>query len=66
MAGIEFIKVATGQRLRIALDGSELRDSVDAPRVEWCDRGQHFASMPGGRYDGANGLNQLWLCQTCM
>jgi hypothetical protein len=61
MGEVEIIKIATGERLTIAMDGSELRDQVPAPSIEWCDTGQHYASKLGGRdvYD------TLWICAAC-
>ena len=61
MAELEIIKIATGDRLTIAMDGSELRDQVPAPSIEWCDKGQHYASKLGGQdvYDS------LWICLPC-
>lgn len=61
MAELEIIKIATGKRLTIALDGSELRDQIDPPQTEWCDRGQHQAIKLGGRDD----YGMLWVCAGC-
>ena len=43
MGDFEIIDIKTGKRLRIDKDGSELRDEVTPPAIEWCDRGQHYA-----------------------
>jgi hypothetical protein len=61
MAEVEIIKINTGERLRIAMDGTELRDQVSPPSIEWCDKGQHYASKLGGQdiYDS------LWICLPC-
>ena len=61
MAEFEMIKITTGKRLRIERDGTELRDEVTPPAVEWCDKGQHFAAKLGGtdQYD------TLWICLAC-
>ena len=61
MAELEIIKVTTGERLTIARDGSELRDEVEPPSIEWCDKGQHYASKLGGQ----DVYNTLWICLTC-
>ena len=61
MGDFEMINLTTGARLRIDKDGSELRDEVTPPAVEWCDRGQHFASKLGGRDD----YGILWICLEC-
>jgi hypothetical protein len=47
--------------LRIDKDGSELRDEVIPPAIEWCDKGQHYAPKMGGRDD----YNILWICLAC-
>lgn len=61
MGEVEIIKIATGKRLTIALDGSELRDQVPPPSIEWCDTGQHYASKLGG----SDVYNTLWICANC-
>ena len=61
MAEFEMINLQTGKRLRIERDGTELRDEVTPPAVEWCDKGQHFAAKLGGR----DGYNILWVCLAC-
>jgi hypothetical protein len=61
MGELEIINVITGSRLTIQRDGSELRDELPPPSIEWCDKGQHFASKLGG-----TGLyDQLWICLAC-
>ena len=61
MAEVEIIKINTGERLSIAMDGTELRDQISPPSIEWCDKGQHYASKLGGQdvYDS------LWICLPC-
>jgi hypothetical protein len=61
MGEFEIIKITTGERLRIDKDGTELRDEVPPPSIEWCDKGQHYASKLGGQdvYD------TLWICLIC-
>ncbi len=44
MGDFEMINLSTGDRLRIDKDGTELRDEISPPAVEWCDRGQHDAA----------------------
>ena len=61
MGDFEIIDIKTGKRLRIEKDGSELRDEVTPPAIEWCDRGQHYASKLGGRDD----QGMLWICLAC-
>jgi hypothetical protein len=61
MGDFEIIDIKTGKRLRIDKDGSELRDEVTPPAIEWCDKGQHYASKLGGRDD----MDILWICLAC-
>ena len=61
MGDFEIIDIKTGKRLRIDKDGSELRDEVTPPAIEWCDRGQHYVSKLGGRDD----QGMLWICLAC-
>ena len=61
MGELEIIKIATGERLTIQRDGSELRDDVPTPSIDWCDRGQHYASKLGGQYLD----DMLWYCAAC-
>ena len=61
MGEFEMIHLQTGERLRIEQDGTEIRDVVNPPAIEWCDRGQHFAAKLGGREEG--GI--LWICLEC-
>ena len=61
MGDFEMINLNTGERLRIDKDGSELRDEVIPPAIEWCDKGQHFAPKAGGRDD----YGILWICLAC-
>jgi len=61
----EMINIKTGDRLTIAMDGSELRDQVAPPSIEWCDKGEHYASILNGRMTGS-GLSEMWICLECM
>ena len=61
MGDCEMSHLLTGERLRIDRDGTEIRDAVNPPAIEWCDRGQHFAAKLGGREEG--GI--LWICLEC-
>lgn len=61
MADFEMINLKTGDRLTIAKDGSELRDEVTPPEIDWCDKGQHYALRANGRYVG----DMLWYCEAC-
>ena len=61
----EMIKIDTGERTTIKMDGSELRDQVNPPSIEWCDKGEHYASILNGRMTGS-GSSELWICLECM
>lgn len=61
MADMEMINLNTGKRLRIKRDGTELRDEVIPPAIEWCDKGQHYAPKLGGQ----DQYNMLWVCLQC-
>ena len=60
----EMIKIATGERTIIGMDGSELRDQVNPPSIEWCDKGEHFSNRLHGGYTG-EGPSMLWICLEC-
>lgn len=61
MGDFEMINLQSGARLRIERDGTELRDEVIPPAIEWCDKGQHYAAKLGG-YDQ---YDTLWICASC-
>ena len=61
MGEFEIINLETGKRYKVEKDGSELRDEVIPPAIEWCDKGQHFAPKLGGRDD----YGILWICLAC-
>ena len=57
----EMINLKTGNRLTIKMDGTEIRDQVQPPAIEWCDKGQHF----GLKIDGSYVDDKLWICLAC-
>jgi hypothetical protein len=61
MGDFEMINLTTGDRLRIDKDGTELRDEVNPPAIEWCDRGQHYAAKLCGRFE----FGIFWVCLEC-
>jgi hypothetical protein len=65
MADMEMIKIATGERTRFMADGSVVKDEVDPPKIEWCDRCETFKRSDGGRYDFVMGSPELWYCELC-
>jgi hypothetical protein len=60
----EMIRINTGERIIIHEDGTELRDLVSPPSIEWCDKGQHYANRLNGNYTG-EAYSQLWICLQC-
>ena len=60
----EMINIKTGNRLVIQMDGTELRDQVTPPSIEWCDKGEHYVSKQSGNFTG-EGASQLWICLEC-
>jgi hypothetical protein len=65
MADMEMIRIATGERTRFMADGSVVKDQVDTPKIEWCDRCETFKRFDGGRYDTVMGSPELWYCELC-
>ena len=65
MADMEMIKIATGERTRFMEDGSVVKDQIDPPKIEWCDRCETFKRLDGGRYDTVMGSPELWYCELC-
>lgn len=65
VAGMEIIRLDTGERTVIEIDGTVIRDQVPPPKVEWCDRCEMFKGADGGRYDKVMGSNELWYCAVC-
>jgi len=47
--------------LSIQMDGTEIRDQVQPPAIEWCDKGEHF----GLKIDGSYVDDKLWICLAC-
>ena len=60
----QMVNIKSGERLTIQMDGTELRDQVTPPSIEWCDRGEHFVARDSGNYIG-EGAAQLWICLEC-
>ena len=57
----EMINLKTGNRLTIQMDGTEIRDQVQPPAIEWCYKGQHFGLKIDGKYVD----DKLWICLKC-
>jgi hypothetical protein len=65
MGEMKIIKLDTGERTIFQTDGSVIKDQVDPPKIEWCDRCQMFKELQFGRYDKVMGSNELWYCEAC-
>jgi hypothetical protein len=63
--GFEMVRLDTGERLRIEMDGSEIRDSISVPTVEFCDKCQQTKNLLGGDYATWQGQKILWFCEVC-
>lgn len=61
MGELEIIKLDTGARTVFQTDGSVIKDAVVVPEIDWCDKGQHYATKAGGRYLD----DMLWYCGAC-
>jgi hypothetical protein len=62
---MEIINIKTGERTRFDDDGNQIKDHIDPPRVEFCDRCEMFKSFDLGRYDTVMGSPELWYCREC-
>jgi hypothetical protein len=65
MGDMEMIRIADGERTRFMRNGSIVKDEVDPPKIEWCDRCETFKRFDGGRYDFVSGQAELWYCELC-
>ena len=65
MGEMQIIKLDTGERTIFQTDGSVIKDQIDPPKIEWCDRCQSFKELQYGRYDKVMGSNELWYCEAC-
>ena len=65
MGEIEIIKLDTGERTIIEIDGTVIKDQVIPPKIEWCDRCRMFKELQGGRFDKVMGSDELWYCGAC-
>ena len=61
----ELIRLDTGERLRIDMDGTEIRDQVPAPTVEFCDKCQQQKNIINGEFAKWHGEKIMWFCETC-
>ena len=61
----ELIRLDTGERLRIDMDGTEITDQVEVPTVEFCDKCQQTKNIINGDYAMWQGEKILWFCELC-
>ena len=61
MGEMEIIKLTTGERTIIEIDGTVIKDQIDPPVIDWCDKGQHYAQKSNGMYID----DMLWYCLDC-
>ena len=61
MGEMEIIKLDTGERTMIEIDGTVIKDQIDPPVIDWCDKGQHYAQKSNGKYID----DMLWYCLDC-
>jgi len=65
MGDMEFIKLATGERTRFMQDGTVIKDQIDPPRVEFCDKCETLKTFEFGRFEYVMGMPELWFCMDC-
>lgn len=65
MGSIEFIRLNTGERTTIETDGTMIKDQVEPPKLEWCDKCQSWQDMQFGQFEKHDGISTLWYCVGC-
>ena len=65
MGSIEFIRLNTGERTTIEADGTMIKDQIDPPILDWCDKCESWKTARGGQYQDGNQIPILWFCETC-
>ena len=66
MGEISFTNLETNETTKILIDGTVIKERQNLGMMDWCDYCQHWAHKAEGRYDGADGLNHLFKCGTCL
>ena len=61
---MEIIKLNTGQKTTYKIDGTVIKEQSPIS-INWCDKCESWKPLEFGRYDGAQGLTMLWICQEC-
>ena len=64
MGKMEIIKLNTGEKTTYAIDGTVIKEQ-SAIEINWCDKCEKWKPKDFGRYDGAQGLDMIWLCVEC-
>lgn len=65
MGSMEFIRLDTGERTTITQDGDLVKDQVEPPILEWCDKCESWKDKLFGSMTKADGLDLIWLCLDC-
>jgi len=64
MGEMEIIKLDTGEKTIYAIDGTVIKEQ-NPIKINWCDKCEKWQPLEFGRYDGAQGLDMIWLCVEC-
>jgi len=62
MGEMEIIRMDTGEKKIYRIDGKIEKKKF---RINWCDKCEKWQDYDFGRYDGAQGLDMIWLCVEC-
>lgn len=65
MGDLEIIKIATGERTIIQMDGTVIKDQIEPPNLDWCDKCEKWKPKEFGRFDGSQGVAMIWVCMEC-
>jgi hypothetical protein len=65
MGSIEFIRLNTGERTTIEADGTVIKDQIDPPMLEFCDKCQQWRDKLFGAHQSSDGQAILWFCLDC-
>jgi len=64
MGEMEIIKLNTGEKTIYAIDGTIIKEQSPI-EINWCDKCDKWKPKDFGRYDGAQGLDMIWICREC-
>jgi hypothetical protein len=65
MGAIEFIRLNTGERTTIEADGTMIKDTIEPPMLEWCDKCESWRDKLFGSLQKVNGESIAWFCLDC-